>query len=119
MRGRKAPLLLRRSERDQRRTQQFLAEVVDLVRRVGAGVFLVERHPVRGREPPPAVFFRPAQAGQPRGGQALIPRPAFLERFVLAPRPAEALKCREFAGQIVGEPTADLRPELLDVLHAL
>ncbi|COW62628.1 Uncharacterised protein [Mycobacterium tuberculosis] len=38
---------------------------------------------------------------------------------MLAPRPAEALKCREFAGQIVGEPTADLRPELLDVLHAL
>ncbi len=49
----------------------------------------------------------------------LIPCPAFLECLVLPPRTAEALQSCEFTDQIVGEPTADLRPELLDVLHAL
>jgi hypothetical protein len=49
----------------------------------------------------------------------LIPCPAFFERFVLAPRPAETFECCEFADQIVGEPLADLRPELFDVLHNL
>jgi hypothetical protein len=38
---------------------------------------------------------------------------------MLAPGSAETLEYCEFADQIVGEPPADLRPELLDVLHAL
>jgi hypothetical protein len=49
----------------------------------------------------------------------LVPCPALFERLVLAPRSAKAPQGCEFANQIVGEPTADLRPELLDVLHAL
>jgi hypothetical protein len=49
----------------------------------------------------------------------LVPCPAFFECLVLAPWPAETLERGELADQIVGEPTADLRPELLDVLHAL
>jgi hypothetical protein len=49
----------------------------------------------------------------------LVPCPALFERLVLAPRSAKTLERCEFADQIVGEPTADLRPELLDVLHAL
>ena len=49
----------------------------------------------------------------------LIPCPAFFERLVFAPGSAEPLERCEFADQIVGEPLADLRPELLDVLHAL
>ncbi len=100
-------------------SQQFLAEVVDLVRRVGAGVLLVERHPVRGRKPTTAVLDRPAQARQSGHREVLIPRPALFERLVLTAGPAEAPQSCEFADQIVGEPTADLRPELLDVLHAL
>ena len=114
-----ALLLLGSSERDQRGTQQFLAEVVDLVRRVGARVLLVERHPVRRGKPAPAVLDRPPQARQSGFGEVLIPRPAFLERLMLTPGSAQALECCEFADQIVGEPLADLRPELLDVLHAL
>jgi hypothetical protein len=49
----------------------------------------------------------------------LVPRPALFERLVLAPRTAETLERCEVAEQIVGEPLADLRPELLDVLHDL
>ena len=114
-----ALLLLGRAEGDQRRPEQFLAEVVDLVGRVGAGVLLVERHPVRDRQAAAAVLDRPAQAGQPGRGQMLVPRPPFLERLVLAPGPAEALERGEFADQIVGEPLADLGPELLDLLSPL
>lgn len=114
-----ALLLLGCSERDQRRPEQFLAEVVDLVRRVGAGVLLVERHPVRGGKPTAAVLDRPPQAGQPGLGEVLVPGPAFFEGLVLASWSAEPLERCEFADEIVGEPLADLGPELLDVLHAL
>jgi hypothetical protein len=65
------------------------------------------------------MFDGPAQTGQPRGSEMLVPRPAFFERLVLAPGPPEPLERGEFADQIVGEPLTDLRPELLDVLHAL
>ena len=47
----------------------------------------------------------------------LVPRPPFLERLVLATRAAEALERGEFADEIVGEPVADLGPELLDLYH--
>ena len=47
----------------------------------------------------------------------LVPRPPFLERLVLATRPAEPLERGEFADEIVGEPLADLGPELLDLYH--
>jgi hypothetical protein len=114
-----ALLLLGRPKGDQRGAQQLLAEVIDLVRGVGLGVLLVERHPVRGGQAPTTVLDRPAQAGQPGLGQMLIPCPALFERLVLASGPPEALESCEFADQIVGEPLPDLRPELLDVLHAL
>src|SRR6202012_243348 len=106
-------LLLGRSERDQRRPEQLFTEMVDLVRSVGLCVLLVEGHPVRGRQPAASVFDGPAQTGQSRGGQMLIPCPALLERLVLAPGSAKALERCEFADQIVGEPTAHPPPELL------
>ena len=112
-----ALLLLVRAVRDQRRAEQFLTEVVDLVRGVGAGVLLVERDPVGDRQPTAAVLHRPAQAGQTRRRQMLVPRQALFERLVLAPWPAQALERGEFADQIVGEPLADLGPELLDLYH--
>src|SRR5262249_14928803 len=114
-----ALLLLGRSECDQRWTEQLFAEVVDLVGSIGAGVLLIERHPVRGRKPAATMLDRPPQTGQSRGREMLVPCPALFERLVLAPRSAEAFERCEFADQIVGEPTADLRPELLDFLHAL
>ena len=47
----------------------------------------------------------------------LVPRPSFLERLVLATRPSEAFDRGEFADEILGEPVADLGPELLDLYH--
>ena len=47
----------------------------------------------------------------------LVPRAPFLERLVLATRPAEAFERGEFADEVVGQPLADLGPELLDLFH--
>ena len=91
--------------------------MVDLVGRVGAGVLLVEGDAVRDRQAPAAVLDRPAQAGPAGRGQMLVPRQPFLEGLVLAPRAAEALERGEFADEVVGEPVADLGPELLDLYH--
>jgi hypothetical protein len=74
---------------------------------------------VRGRKPTTTMLDRPSQTGQSGFSEMLVPCPALFERLVLTPRPTETLERCEFADQIVGEPTADLRPELLDVLHAL
>ena len=116
--ARKEPLLLRGgAERDQRRAEQFLAEVVDLVGRVGLGVLLVEGHPVRDRQAAPAVLDRPAQARQARRGQVPVPGQPLFEGLVLATRAAETLERGVVADQVVGQPLADLGPELLDRDH--
>jgi hypothetical protein len=47
----------------------------------------------------------------------LVPGPPLLERLVFATGPAEPLERGEFADQVLGEPIADLGPELLDALH--
>ncbi len=65
------------------------------------------------------MFDRPPQTGQSRRCEVLVPCPALFECLVLASGAAEPLERCEFADQIVGEPLTDLRPELLDVLHAL
>ena len=49
----------------------------------------------------------------------LVPRAPFLERLVLATRPTEALERGEFADEVVGQPLADLGPELLDLYPPL
>jgi hypothetical protein len=103
--------------RDQRRSDEFLTEVVDLVGRIGAGVLLVERDPVRHRQPAPAVFDRPAQAGQTRGGQSAVPGQPFLECLMLSAGAAETLECGVLTDQVFSQPAADLRPELLDRDH--
>jgi hypothetical protein len=112
-----ALLLFRRAVGDQRRPEQFLAEVIDLVGRVRAGVLLVERDAVCDRKAPPAVLDRPAQEGKAGGRQMLVPRPSFLERLVLATRSPEAFERGEFADDVVGEPLLYLGPELLDLYH--
>ncbi len=110
-------LLLGGAEGDQRRSEQFLAEVVDLGGRVGARVLLVERDAMRDSQTAAAVLLRPAEARLAGGREMLVPGPPFLERLVLATRPAEAFERGEFAGEILGEPVADLGPELLDLYH--
>src|SRR5690606_38637842 len=78
---------------------------------------LVERHPVCDAQPATAVLDRPAQTGQPGGGELAIPFQAFLERLVLATRPAQPLERGVFADQVVGQPLTDLSPELMDLYH--
>ena len=109
-----APLLLCGAEGDQRRADEFLTEVVDLVGGVRARVLLVEGDPVRHRQSAPAVLDRPAQAGQPGGGQMPVPGPPFLEGLMLAAGAAEALERGIFTDEVGGQPVADLSPELLD-----
>ena len=115
--GQEALLLLGGAVRDQRRTEQFLAEVVHLVGGVGLGVLLVERDAVRDGQPTAAVLLRPAQTRQAGGRQMPVPRQSLFERLVLATRPAEPLERGVFADEIVGQPLTDLGPELLDLYH--
>ncbi len=110
-------LLLGGAEGDQRRSEQFLAEVVHLRGSVGDRVLLVERDAVRDGQSAAAVFLRPSEARIARGREMLVPRQSFLERLVLATRPSEAFDRGEFAGEILGEPVSDLGPELLDLYH--
>jgi hypothetical protein len=115
---RQEPLLLFRSAvGDQRRPQQLLTEVADLIGRIRAGVFLIEGDPVRNRKAAPAVLDRPPETCQTGRGQTLGPHPAQLERLVLAAWCTETLDRGEFAYEIVGEPVTDLGPELLDLYH--
>src|SRR5690606_38341828 len=101
----------------ERRPEQFLAQVVDFVGCVRARVHLIEDDAMRDRQPAAAVLHRPAEAGQPRRGQMLIPRPTLFEGFVFTPRSTQALERCEFANEIVFEPLPDLGPELLDLYH--
>ena len=110
-------LLLGGAEGDQRRPEQLLAEVVDLVGRVGRAYSSWKMTWCATRQPAAAVLLRPAEAGQPGGGEMPVPRQPFLERLVLAARAAETLERGELAGEVVGEPVADLGPERLDLYH--
>ena len=88
--GRKRRLLLRRAERDQRRAEQLLADVVDPGRRVGAGVLLVEDHLLLDRRAAAAVLDRPAEQVQPAAARCRSHAQPLLERLVLAARAAVA-----------------------------
>ena len=72
-------LLLLGPERDQRRAEQLLAEVVDPGRRVGARVLLVEDHLLPQAEPAAAVLLRPAHAGPAVLGQQPVPGEPLLD----------------------------------------
>ena len=115
--GQEPLLLLRGSEGDQRRAEQFLAEVVDLGGCVGDRVLLVERNPMRDGQAAAAVLDRPAQTGQAGLREMLIPGEPLVERLVFAAGPAEPFERGEFTDQVLGQPIADLGPELLDALH--
>ena len=84
-------LLLGGAEGDQRRSEQFLAEVIHLRGGVGDRVLLVERDAMRDSQPTAAVFLRPAEARIAGGREMLVPRPSFLERLILATRALRGL----------------------------
>ena len=110
-------LLGGRAEVDQRRSDEFLAEVVDLVRGVGLCVLLVEGHPMGHRQSAAAVFDRPAKTGQTRGSQVLVPRQPLFKGLMFATGAAQTLEGGVVADQVGSKPVADLRPELLDRDH--
>src|SRR3546814_17498914 len=62
-RGQKALLLRVAAERDQRRTDQTLADVPHASRAAGARILLVEDHLSRDRQATAAGLFRPADTG--------------------------------------------------------
>src|SRR3546814_4360196 len=61
--GQKALLLRVAAERDQRRTDQTLADVPHASRAAGARILLVEDHLLRDRQATAAGLFRPADTG--------------------------------------------------------
>ena len=58
-----------------------------------------------------AVLDRPAQARPAGGGEVLVPVEPLGEGLVLAPGAAEPAQRGELAGQVVGQPVADLGAE--------
>src|ERR1700733_16017351 len=91
--------------------------MVDLGGRVGDRVLLVNPPPVGHGQAATAVLDRPAQTGQTGFREMLVPGAPLLERLVFAAGPAEPLDSGEFTDQVLGQPVADLSPELLDALH--
>ena len=63
------------------------------------------------------MLNRPAQTGQPGGGQVPIPGEALLECLVLAARAPQTFESGVVTDQVVAEPLADFRPKLLDRDH--
>ena len=108
-----ALLLLLGAERDQRRAEQLLAEVVDAGGRVGAGVLLVEDHLLEQRQPAAAVLLGPADAGPAVLREVPVPGHALVVRLVLAAGTALAAQLGELAGEVVLQPRADLGAERL------
>ena len=92
---------------DERRAEQFLAEVIDTRGRVRLGVFLVEDHLLFEGGTAPAVLGRPSDARPSGGGQMPIPGEPLFEELVLASGPALTSELGEFAGQVFFEPLAD------------
>ncbi|SHT94992.1 Uncharacterised protein [Mycobacteroides abscessus subsp. abscessus] len=98
---------------DKRRTEQLLTQVVDLVRRLGTGVLLVEDDALTHRGPAAPVLYRPAQAGPARRGQVTIPGKTLLEGLVLAAGPAEPLQLGELSDEVLRQPFPDFGAYLI------
>jgi hypothetical protein len=72
---------------------------------------------VRDRESAATVLDGPPQAGEPGGGEVLIPRAPLFECLMFTTRSTQALERGIFTDEIVCEPLPDLGPELLDLYH--
>src|SRR6185295_4745623 len=88
-----------------------LTEVVDAVRRVRAGVLLVEDHLLPQGQSAAAVLLRPAHAGPAVRGQVPVPGEPLLDRLVLPAGATQPLQPGELAAEMVLEPAPDLGPE--------
>ena len=87
MPGRKRLLLLVGAELDQRRAEQLLAEVVDQLRRVRAGVLLVEDDLLGQAEAAAAVLLGPAETGPAVLGEVPVPGPSLVVGWCPLPGP--------------------------------
>src|SRR5581483_5602332 len=111
--GQEPPLLLLGAERDQGGSEQFLAQMVDLVRGVGVGVLLVEDDLLVDRQAAAAVLDGPAEAGPAALGEVPVPGETLLEGLVLTAGTARAAQRGVRAGvgdsaELAIEPSADL-----------
>ncbi len=109
--GEEACLLLVGAELDQRRAEQLLAEVVDGLGRIGAGVLLIEDRLLREAEPAAAVLGGPAEAGPAVLGEVLVPGEALVVRVLAAAGAADTLEVGPLAGEVLVEPAAHLFAE--------
>ena len=108
-----ALLLLRGAERDQRRAEQLLAEVVDPA---GASARAYSSWKITcctsGSPRPPCSSGQPMQV-QPAAARCRSQASRSSKRLVLAARPAQAAQLGEVAGEVVRQPGADLGAERL------
>ena len=79
----------------------------------GACVLLEEDHLLDERGAASAVLGRPAEADPAVAAELLLPRPAFVEAFVLVARAAASAHRRERSVEAVGEPRARVAAEPL------
>ena len=110
-------LLLLGAELDERRAEQFLAEVIHPGGCVGAGVLAVEDDALFERRTTTAVARRPAQTRPARGGQVTVPGQPTLEELVLAAGTAAPLQVGELADEVVRQPSPHRGRELVGGLR--
>ncbi|SKS95069.1 Uncharacterised protein [Mycobacteroides abscessus subsp. abscessus] len=106
-------MLLGSAVGDERRTEQLFPQMVDLVRRLGPGILLIEDDALAHRGPAAAVLHRPAQAGPTRRGQMTIPGEPLIEGLVLAAGPAEPLQLGELSDEVLRQPFPDFGAYLI------
>ena len=97
-----ALLLLFGADGDERRAEQFLAQVVHPGRGIGARVLLVEDHLLGEAQPASAVFSRPADTAPAMLGQMPVPAESLLDVHVLTARSTHAAEIGELTAEMVG-----------------
>src|SRR5207244_8585308 len=102
---------VRGAERDERRTEERVADHAHARRSPGAHVLLVEDHLLRQRGAPPTVLLGPAQARPARAPEHALPLASYVEPLVLVSRPAPAFDRGEPSDVVLGQPIADLTPK--------
>src|SRR5690606_25395117 len=110
--------LLVRTEGDQRRTDQPLADMAEAAGTAGAGILLLEDDLLGDGEPAPAMRFRPAGAGPAARGELALPFLAQVREGFAVAGMAAVLQDGEAAGEMRRHPGGDLGAECVDAAHA-
>jgi hypothetical protein len=107
-----ARLLLWSAERDQRRAQQFFADVVHPGRCRRPGVLLMEDHLLLQSRSPATELDRPAEAGPAVLRQMPVPRQTDVECLMFAPRTTQSASTGKVTGEISRQPASNGLAEL-------